>query len=185
MMQEELQKARAEMEKTLDFFQRELVKIRTGHANPALVEDIQVKSFGQKMPLKQLAGISCPERRQILIQPWDTSYIEPIEKALQASSLGTSPVVDGAAIRVHLPQLTQEYRQQLAKLLGEKSEDARKTIRKWREDAWEHVQEQAKKGEVREDDKFKAKEELQKLIDEFNGKIEELAQRKKEEIEVE
>ncbi len=172
------------MEKALSFFQGELAKIRTGQANPALVEDVMVNLFGQKMPLKQLAGISCPERRQILIQPWDKSYLEPIEKALQQSSLGTSPVVEGAAVRVHLPQLTQEYRQQLAKVLGEKAEDSRQQIRKCREEAWEEIQEKAKKGEIRQDDKFHAKDELQKLVDEYSKKIEELVEKKKKEIEV-
>ena len=172
------------MDKAVTFFQGELAKIRTGQASPSLVEDVQVNVQGQKMPLKQLAGISCPERRQILIQPWDKSYMESIEKALQQSSLGTSPVVQGDVIRVHLPQLTQEYRQQLAKLLGVKAEDTRKTIRKWREDAWEEIQEQSKKGEIREDDKFRAKTELQKFVDEYNAKIEELVERKRKEIEV-
>ena len=110
--------------------------------------------------------------------------MEPIEKALQQSSLSTSPVVQGDAIRIHLPQLTQEYRQQLAKLLGVKAEDTRKTIRKWREDAWEEIQEQTKKGEIREDDKFRAKNELQKLVDDYNAKVEELVGRKRKEIEV-
>ena len=185
MYQDVLKKVKPEMEKALSFFQSELAKIRTGHANPSLVEDVQVNVFGQQMPLKQLAGISCPERRQILIEPWDKSYVEPIEKALHQSSLGTSPVVEGQAIRVHLPQLTQEYREQLAKLLGEKAEETRKAIRNRREDAWEEVQEKAKRGEIREDDKFRAKEELQKLIDEYSKRIEELVERKKREIEVE
>lgn len=183
--QEVISKIRPEMEKALGFFQGELAKIRTGQASPALVEDLQVNLFDQKMPLKQLAGISCPERRQILIQPWDKSYIEPIEKALQQSSLGTSPIVEGANIRIHLPQLTQEYREQLAKLLGEKTEEAKRQVRKRREDAWERIQEAAKRGEVRQDDKFRAKEELQELIDEYQKKIEELVERKKQEIEVE
>jgi len=184
MYQEVLNKVKPEMEKALSFFQSELAKIRTGQASPSLVEDVQVNLAGQQMPLKQLAGISCPERRQILIEPWDRSYVEPIEKALHQSSLGTSPVVEGKTIRVHLPQLTQEYREQLAKLLGEKAEETRKAIRKRREDAWEEVQKKAKQSEIREDDKFRAKEELQKLIDTYSTKIEELVGRKKKEIEV-
>ncbi|HEY4510083.1 MAG TPA: ribosome recycling factor [Candidatus Paceibacterota bacterium] len=184
MYQEVLNKTKPEMEKALGFFQSELGKIRTGQASPSLVEDVQVNVFGEMMPLKQLAGISCPERRQILIEPWDQSYVGPIEKALQQSSLGTSPVVEGKAIRVHLPQLTQEYREQLAKLLGEKAEETRKAIRKKREDAWEEVQDKAKQGEIREDDKFRAKEELQKLVDDYSAKIDELIRRKKQEIEV-
>ncbi len=184
MYQEVLQKVKPEMEKAVSFFQGELAKIRTGQASPSLVEDVQVNLLGQKMPLKQLAGISCPERREILIQPWDKSYVEPIEKALQQSSLGTSPVVEGAFVRVYLPQLTQEYRQQLAKVLQEKAEETKKTIRKRREEVWEEIQEKAKKSEIREDDKFHAKDELQKLVDEYNKKIEELVERKKKEIEV-
>ena len=185
MYEEIMQKVRPEMEKAVAFFQGELGKLRTGQASPALVEDVMVNVFGQKMPIKQLAGISTPERRQLLIQPWDHSYVEPIEKALSQSSLGTSPIVEGNSIRVHLPQLTQEYRQQLGKVLGEKAEDAKKTVRKAREDAWENVQENAKKGVIREDDKFRAKDELQKLIDEYNKKVDELVEQKKKEIEVE
>ncbi len=184
MYQEVLNKAKPEMESALSFFQSELGKIRTGQASPSLVEDVKVNVFGEQMPLKQLAAISCPERRQILIEPWDKSYVEAIEKALHQSSLGTSPVVEGKTIRVHLPQLTSEYREQLGKLLGEKAEETRKAIRKRREDAWEEIQEEAKRGVVREDDKFRAKEELQKLIDEYSRKIEELVERKKKEIEV-
>jgi ribosome recycling factor len=184
MYKEILQKAKPEMEKVVVFFQGEMAKIRTGQASPALVEDVAVNIAGQKMSLKQLAGISTPERRQILISPWDHSYVGPIEKALQQSSLGTSPIVEGNTIRVHLPQLTQEYRLQLAKVLSEKAEDARKIIRKAREDAWEEIQEKTKKGEIREDDKFKGKDELQKMIDDYSVKIEELVDRKKREIEV-
>jgi ribosome recycling factor len=184
MYQEILKKAVPEMEKVLIFFQGELAKLRTGHASPALVEDISVNISGQKMHIKQLAGISIPERRQILIQPWDHAYLGPIEKALQQSSLGISPIVEGNYVRVHLSQLTQEYRVQLSKVLGEKAEEARKVVRKIREDAWEEIQEKTKTGEIREDDKFRAKDELQKLIDEYNGKIESLSDRKKSEIEV-
>lgn len=185
MYQQILEKVRPEMEKAVTFFHGELAKLRTGQASPALVEDVQVNVFGQKMPIKQVASISVPERRQILITPWEHSYLEPIEKALQQSSMGTSPVVEGNSIRVHLPQLTQEYRTQLGKVLNEKAEEARKVVRKAREDAWEEVQEKTKTGEVREDDKFRAKDELQKLIDEYNKKIEELVERKKGEMEVE
>jgi ribosome recycling factor len=184
MYKEIMQKAKPEMDKVVTFFQGEIAKIRTGQASPALVEDVAVTIAGQKLPLKQLASISTPERRQLLIAPWDHSYLEPIEKALQQSSLGTSPIVEGNTIRVNLPQLTEEYRIQLAKVLSEKAEDARRTIRKAREDAWEEVQEKTKKGEIREDDKFRAKDELQKMIDGYGTKIEELVDRKKREIEV-
>ena len=173
-----------EFDKALNFLKQELAKIRTGRASPSLVEDIQVEAFNQKMPLRQLAAISCPEPRQILIQPWDASYLEPIEKALQKAELGTSPIVDKNAIRVHLPSLTEEYRQNLAKLLSGKGEQTKQVMRRWREQAWGTIQEKVRKGELREGDKFKGKEELQKLLDENTKKIEELLERKLKEIQL-
>ncbi|TSC56520.1 MAG: ribosome recycling factor [Parcubacteria group bacterium Greene0714_21] len=179
-----LASTKQEFDKALDFLERELTKIRTGRASPALVEDIQVEAFGKRMPLKQLAAISCPEPRQILIQPWDVSYLEPIEKALQKADLGTSPIVDKNMIRVHLPSLTQEYRQNLAKLLSLKGEQTKQVMRRWREQAWGTIQDKVRKGELREGDKFKGKEELQKLLDENTKKIEELLERKLKEIQL-
>ena len=184
MYKEIIDKIRPELDKVITFLNRELAKIRTGKATPSLVEDIEVECFGQKFPLKQLAAISTPELRQILIQPWDKSYLEPIEKALQQSTIGTSPIVDKDLVRLSLPPLTEEYRKNLLKILSEKMEEARKTIRRWREEAWDKIQEKTKEGEIREDDKFRAKDELQDLIDEYNQKIEEIGERKKKEISV-
>ncbi len=177
-----IEKIRPELEKVIRFLEGELAKIRTGRASPALVEDIQVDCFGQKLPLKQLAAISCPEPKQILIQPWDKSYIEGIEKALSQSSIGASPIVDKEAIRINLPALTEEFRKNLLRVIAEKQEEARKTIRRWREEAWKEIQEGFKEGKIREDDKFRAKDELQELIDEYNKKIEDLEEKKKREI---
>ncbi|TET84823.1 MAG: ribosome recycling factor [Candidatus Nealsonbacteria bacterium] len=177
-----IDKIRPELDKVINFLERELAKIRTGRATPSLVEDIEVECFGQKFLLKQLAAISTPELRQILIQPWDKSYLEPIERALQQSFIGTSPIIDKDLVRLSLPPLTEEYRKNLLKILSEKMEEARKTIRRWREEAWDKIQEKTKEGEIREDDKFRAKDELQDLIDEYNQKIEEIGERKKKEI---
>ncbi|MDO8470794.1 MAG: ribosome recycling factor [bacterium] len=174
---------RPELEKAIVFFSKELSKIRTGFASPSLVEDVVVEVFGQKMPLKQVASITVPEPRQILIQPWDSSSIEPIQRALSAGLPNISPVAEKDFIRINLPPLTQELRQMLVKLLGEKGEEARRVVRKLREDAWEKIQEGVKKGELREDDKFRGKEELQKLVDEYNKKIEDLKTRKEKEIQ--
>jgi len=184
MHKEIIEKIKPELEKTIDFFSKELAKIRAGQASPTLVEDVIVDAFDQKMALKQLAAITCPDRRQIIIQPWDTSYLEPIEKALQKSQIGMSPVVDKDIIRINLPPLTQEFRQTLLKVLGEKSEDVKKTIRHWREEAWNEIQDKTRKGEIREDDKFKGKDELQKTIDEYTKKVEELVERKTNEIQI-
>ncbi len=182
MYQEIINKIKPELEKVIQFFEGELTKIRTGRATPSLVEDIPVDCFGQKMPLRQLAAISTPEAKQLLIQPWDKSYIESIEKALSQSNLGTSPVVDKEAIRINLPPMTDDYRKSLLRLLSEKEEEAKKTIRKWREEVWGEIQEKAREGEIREDDKFRAKDELQELVDEYANKVEQLGEKKKKEI---
>ena len=177
-----IEKIKPELEKVIRFLEGELAKIRTGRASPASVEDIQVDCFGQRLPLKQLAAISCPEPKQILIQPWDKSYIEGIEKALSQSSIGASPIVDKEVIRINLPALTEEFRKNLLRVIAEKQEEARKTIRRWREEAWKEIQEGFKEGKIREDDKFRAKDELQELIDEYNKKTEDLGEKKKREI---
>ena len=184
MVKQILAKIKPELEKALEFFRHELAKIRTGQASPALVEDILVDVQGQLLPIKQLAGISSPERRQILIQPWDPSNIGPMEKALLKESLGVSPVVDGKTLRIILPILTQEYRTTLLHVLAEKSEQTKQTLRKWRDEAWGEIQEDARTGDIREDDKFKGKEELQRLIDEHTKMVDELVEKKKVEIEL-
>jgi len=175
---------RPELDKVISFLERELAKIRTGRASPSLVEDIVVECFGQKFPLKQLAAISTPEPKQILIQPWDRSYIEPITSALSRAGLGALPIVDKDLIRISLPPLSEEYRKNLIKIISEKKEEARKTIRRWRQAAWDEIQEGFREGKIREDDKFRAKDELQELVDEYNQKIEEIGERKKREIEI-
>lgn len=182
MYQDIITKVKPELEKVLDFYKKEMAKVRTGTASPALIEDILVDISGEKMPLKQLAAISSPESRQLLVQPWDRTYLESIEKALQIASIGSSPIVEQDMIRITLPQLTQEIRDNLAKIIGEKTEEAKQTLRKWRDEAWSDIQQEAKKGEIREDDKFKGKEELQKVIDEYTKQVDETRERKDKEI---
>lgn len=177
-----LDKIKPEFDKVIKFLEGELAKIRTSRATPSLVEDVVVDCFGQKCPLKQLAAISTPEARQILIQPWDHSYIEGIVSALQKTGVGASPIVDKDVIRVILPSLTEDYRKDLAKLLAEKQEQARQSLRRWREEAWRQIQDGFKESKIREDDKFKAKDELQKMIDDFQKKIEDLGTKKMREI---
>ncbi len=182
MHQEAIDNIKPELEKALNYLKEELKKIRTGRANPSLVEDITIECFGQKFPLKQLAAISTPDPKQIVIQPWDKSYLEPIEKSLAKEDLGTSPIVDQNVVRIKLPAMNEEYRQRLINILSEKQEEARKTIRRWREEAWREIQDKEEAGEIREDDKFKAKEELQGLIDEYNKKIQDSIENKKKAI---
>ncbi|PIS39526.1 MAG: ribosome recycling factor [Candidatus Nealsonbacteria bacterium CG08_land_8_20_14_0_20_38_20] len=175
-------KIKPELDKVINFLEKELAKFRTSRATPSLVEDVIVECFGQKFPLKQLALISIPEPRQLLIQPWDKSYLEGIVRALERTGTGANPIVDKDAVRINLPPLTQEYRQDLLRLISQKQEEAKKTVRRWREEAWAELQEKFKEGKIREDDKFRGKDELQKLVDEYNKKIEEFGERKKKEI---
>jgi ribosome recycling factor len=175
-------KIKPELDKVVNFLERELAKFRPSRATSSLVEDVSVECFGQRFPLKQLATIAIPEPRQILIQPWDKSYIEGIVKALERTGIGASPIVDKDAIRINLPPLTGEYRKDLLRLISQKQEEAKKTIRRWREEAWEEIQRNFREGKIRENDKFKGKDGLQELVDEYNKKIEEIGERKKKEI---
>ncbi|MFH1036915.1 MAG: ribosome-recycling factor [Patescibacteria group bacterium] len=182
--QDIIDRIKPECDKTVSFFNREMEKIRTGRATPALVEDVVVDCFNQKLPLKQLGAISIPEARQILIQPWDASYIPGIVAALERTGVGANPIVDKNSIRISLPLITADYRKDLMRLISEKQEEARKTIRKWREEAWNEIQVGFRESTVREDDKFRAKDDLQKLVDEYSKKIEEIGERKKKETEL-
>jgi len=139
MHQEIINKIKPELDKVIVFLEKELLKIRTGRATPSLIEDIEVDCFDQKFPLKQLAAISVPEPRQLLIQPWDKSYLEPIEKAISKSGMGASPIVDKDLVRLFLPPLSEDYRKSLLRILSEKQEEAKKTIRRWREQAWSEI----------------------------------------------
>ena len=177
-----IDKVKPELEKSFKFLEGELAKIRTSRASPALVEDIEVDAFGSKFTIKQLGAISTPQTNQIVIQPWDTSYIEPIEKAIAKSGLGMSCAVDKNIIRLNLPMLTEEYRQSLTKILNEKGEQARQVIRRQRDDAWNKIQAAERAKEISEDDKFRGKDELQKVVDEYQEKIKTLVEKKKAEI---
>ncbi|MCX6721279.1 MAG: ribosome recycling factor [Candidatus Staskawiczbacteria bacterium] len=177
-----IDKAKPEFEKAFKFLEGEIQKIRTSRASPALVEDIEVNAFGQKFPLKQLGAISTPSTNQIVIQPWDGSYLEPIEKAISQSGLGMSVIVDKNVIRLNLPTLTEEYRHALSKTLGEKAEQAKQTMRHAREDAWNKIQAAKIAKEISEDDKFRGKDELQKVVDDYQEKIKNLVEKKKNEI---
>ena len=177
-----IDKIKPELDKVVNFLDRELAQIRTSRASPALVENIVVEYLDQRFPIKQLAAISAPQPRQIVIQPWDKSYLEPIVNAISKSSLGAAGVVDKDLIRVNLPSLTEEYRKSLQKLLSEKSEQAKITVRHWREKAWKDVQDNFQAGKIREDDKFRAKDELQKLVDDYHKKIQDIKEKKEKEI---
>jgi len=182
MHKEVIDKIKPELEKTMNFLKGELAKIRTSRISPSLVENIEVECFGQKFSLKQLSTISTPSRKEILIQPWDKSYVEPIVKAISQSSLRINPVVDHDLIRLSLPPLSAEYREDLLKMVAQKKEDTRRTIRRWRIEAWDEIQVLTQAGSISEDDKYRGKDELQDLVDEYNEKIEEMVEKKQKEI---
>ena len=182
MYQEIINKIKPEIDKTVNFLDREMAKIRTGRATPSLVEDIVVECFNQKLPLKQLAAISVSGPREILIQPWDSSYIEGIISAITRAGIGVNPIVDKNVIRIVLPSLSQEYRKSLLKIISDKQEETRITIRRWREETWKEIQDGFRDGKIREDDKFRAKDKLQEIVDEYNKKIEQKTEAKKKEI---
>ncbi|MCK4354950.1 ribosome recycling factor [Candidatus Parcubacteria bacterium] len=183
MYDEIIKKIEPEMEKVIEFLEKEMAKLRTSRVSPSLVEDIVADCFGQKFPLKQLATISVTGPREIVIQPWDKSYLESIEKSIAQSAVVASPIVDKETIRLSFPPLTEEYRKNLLKFISEKQEDARKTIRHWREDAWREIQDKQMAGEISEDNKYRAKDDLQDLVDKYNKKVEEMGENKRKEIE--
>ena len=166
----------------LDFYKNDIASIRTGRATPSLVEEIVVDCYGQKMHIKELASLSVPEPRTLAIQPWDKSVVDLIAKAIRESGVGLNPVVDGQIIRLNIPSLTEERRKEFIKLLKQKSEEAKVKIRKIREEIWDKIQRLEKDGEIREDDKFKGKEDLQKIVDDYNKKIEDLEKKKEAEL---
>lgn len=182
MYQEILNKLKPDLDKAIDCFKTEIATLRTGRATPALVEDIKVESYGTKILLKQLAVIHAPEPRTIVIQPWDKNVIKDIERAIISFRSGLNLVVDGDMIRINIPSLTEERRRELVKILNQNLEEARISVRQHRDEAWRKIQNLEREGKIREDDKFRAKDELQKIVDCYNTKIQEAGEIKEKEI---
>ena len=170
------------MEKILSRMREETASLRTGRATAALVEHIEVDYYGVKTPLKALAAIAVPDARQIVIQPWDKNAVQPIERAIQASMLGLAPITDHDAIRLTIPQLTEERRRDLGKLLGKMTEEARIHVRRDRDEVLKEIDHQCKAKEIGENERDRQKKDAQKIIDEANKKIEETAAAKGKEI---
>ncbi len=173
---------RKKLDQVVERFQGELKNIRTGRATPALVEDLSVDYYGVPTPIQQVASITASDARSLAITPWSKDQLAAIEKAVRDSNLGFNPVNDGNVIRINLPALTEERRKELARLVGKEAEEARINLRKTREDQWSELQKQEKAGEISEDEKFQLKDKLQKVVDEYNQKIEEISKKKEEEV---
>jgi len=176
-----LLEAEEKMIKTEEVVQNEFAGVRTGKASPSLVENILVEVYGSHMRIRELAGITAPEPRMLMIQPWDTTSIQPIEKAIQKSNLGLNPAVQGKFIRIVLPELSTERRVEFTKVVKKMAEDGRVAIRHVRRDALENLKKEAKNA-VTEDQVEAAEKEVQKLTDQYVGKIDAHVAAKEKEI---
>ena len=170
------------MKKTVEVTRREYATIRTGRASAGLVEGIKVDYYGTPTPLKQLAGILTPEARLIIIQPWDPGAMQSIEKAILASNIGITPNNDGKVIRLSVPPLTHERREELDKVIKKLAEDGRVSIRSIRRDANDHIKKLEKDKSIPEDLRFATQEDVQKLTDKYVGEIDKLLSEKEKEI---
>ena len=182
MEHELLRDAKSHMEKTLDVLKGELAKIQTGRANPAILEDVVVDYYGSPTPLKHLANIVAPDPDMIVVRPFDKTQIGAIEKAIMAADLGLNPQNDGQIIRVKIPRLTEERREELTRLIKAKGEEAKVALRNIRRDIREQLEEEKKQGTITEDDFFRLRDELDKLTQDYTKKVDELVEKKSEEM---
>ncbi|MFH0852876.1 MAG: ribosome recycling factor [bacterium] len=168
--------------KAIEYFIEQTSSLRTGRANPSIIEKISVDSYGAKMPLVQLATISTPEPRQLVIQPWDSSLTAEISKSIQSSPLGLQPQIEGNIIRINLPPLNEERRKELLKVLGQYEESAKISIKKIREETIRNWKKKQKDGDISEDELIINEKKLQVAIDEKHENLEEIYSKKEQEI---
>ncbi|MEI6084634.1 MAG: ribosome recycling factor [Verrucomicrobiota bacterium] len=181
-LQAALDEMEEKMMKSLDFVQNEFAKIRTGKASASLVENIQVDAYGAHMRLRELAGIATPEPRLIVIQPWDATVVQAVVHAIQKSELGINPIVDGKLIRIPMPQLDQERRKELDKVIKHMAEEGRVAIRSERRQGLDAVKKLEKDGKITEDELEHAEKEIQKKTDEYTKEIDGLLTHKEKDI---
>ena len=178
----ELQDLEERMKKTIIVFDENLSEVRAGRANPAILNKINVQYYGVPTPINQVAGISVPEARMIVIQPWDASVLKLIEKAILASDIGLNPNNDGKVIRLNFPELTEERRKELVKDIKKIAEEARVAIRSIRRDGMEDAKSRCKASEITEDDRNDLEDKIQKLTDKYVSEIDKLLENKEKEI---
>lgn len=182
MIQNLIKKTKDDFQKITDRLKNELSGLRVGRATAALLDNIYADYYGGKVRIREMANISVPEPRLIVIQPWNKDDLVGVEKAISSSDLGLAPVNDGSVIRLAIPQLTEERRKELVKIVGQRIEEARISIRQIRDEALRKIGQAEKNKEIGEDDKFRAKDEIQKIVDEFNKEIEQAGKDKEREI---
>jgi len=172
----------SKMKKTVEMLSNQFSAIRAGRANPSVLDQIKVEYYGTPTPINQIASISTPDPRTLMIQPWDAASLKPIEKALMTSELGINPSNDGRFIRLVFPQPTEERRKELIKQVSKFAEESKVAIRNIRRDAVEKFKAQKKKSEITEDDLTETEKDLQKLTDNYIKEIDKVAQKKEAEI---
>jgi ribosome recycling factor len=177
-----IESKKSEFEEVIERLTEDLKKLRVSRVSPGLVEDLKCEVFGQKFPLKQLGQISIVPPRQILIQPWDQSYVPSILKAIEESGLNLTPIADKDGIRIEIPPMTEEFKRDVLKILSQKKDKAKKMIREIREKIWSKIQQAFYEKRISEDEKYKAKNKLQDLVEKYNEKIDELVEKKEQEI---
>jgi ribosome recycling factor len=177
-----LQQAEQKMKTSVEVLKKELATIRTGHASPGLVENIRVDYAGMPTPLNQIARITAPEARLLVIQPWDKSNLHSIEKAILKSDLGINPSTDGNVIRLNIPQLTEERRQEIVKIVRKRVEEDKVAIRNVRHDAVNRLRDLEKSKEISQDDSKRAQTQLQKLTDAVSAEADQIGRSKETEI---
>jgi len=177
-----IDKHKASFDKSLDFLKRDMAAIRTGRANASIVEEVMVEAYGAMQPIKNLANLSVPESSSIAIQPWDKSIMKDIEIALTKANLGLGIVNTGDRVIAKVPMLTEETRKEMVKLLGNKVEEARISVRKIRDEVKDEITTAEKNKEMTEDDKYQYLDELDNFVQEMNKKIEEMREEKEAEL---
>jgi len=177
-----LQEAQTEFDASFTHLKDEFSRLQIGRASAALVDGIQVEAYGTKQPIKAMANISIPDAKSIQIQPWDKSQLAVIEKAIQNSDLNISPVNDGVSIRINLPQMTEERRQELTKVVGRLAEEARIAVRHPRQKALDKAKEMQKGGDITEDQLRGFEKQLQERVDKVNKEIEDAAKAKEQDV---
>ena len=181
-MQAVIKEVEAKMQGALDVLGREFAGVRTGRASTGLLEGIRVDYYGTPTPVPQVASLSVPDPKTLLIQPWDASLLPAIEKAIMKSDLGLTPANDGKVIRLVMPPLNEERRKQLAKAVGKLAEDARVAIRNIRHDANKKLKSMEKEKKISEDDGHRGQDQIQKTTDKFIQRVDELLKKKEQEI---
>lgn len=182
MVKDALRELEKKMKTSIEHFRKEISKLRTGRANISIFEDIKVMYYGTLTPVNQVATIGVPDPTLITVQPWDPTLMEAVEKAIRSSDFGFNPINDGRVIKVPIPQLDEERRQELAKKVSKMLEEEKTTLRNMRRESKEYIEELEKDKKISEDEKFQGLEKLQELLDLYIKQAEEIAAAKEKEI---